>query len=193
MTTEQNLTDWIDGKLEGVSDAEADDPEAVEFYSSMTPEQRERAEGDEEYRDQLWAEWNADADEDSEDSADAGDDDEVDEDVAAEVDFADDDFVPRNAQDLIRWANARDASLEADGWEGGAQGFVAYVASDAKYWLDLARDYGWPADARPLARDLPDDMQLRVAAQSLNVAWGGDGARVIPDPLRRLRPPRPSW
>lgn len=96
-------------------------------------------------------------------------------------DDEDDATTPQTGAEVVSWALENDAELRAEGWDS-AQDFLVTAASDARWWLETATLMGWPPEARPQQRDLPAEMVMGA------IAAGIPGARLMRDPLHRMRP-----
>lgn len=105
----------------------------------------------------------------------------VDEDDEEEAEDEDDDWIPQTGGEVVTWAFENEADLRAGGWES-AEEFLVLAASDARWWIETATFMGWPPETRPQQRDLPAEMAMGVIAASV------PGARLVEDPLHRMRP-----
>lgn len=169
--TDNDLRSWIDDRLAGVEPAssegndEVSDKEAEAFYGALSAADRERALVDADYRQQLYDEWaggDDDDDEDEDEEPDAEDDEE-----AGPID------VPTSGADFVQMAYEREKQLLANGWES-VDDFLVLAASDARWWMEAADAMGWPREARPGSRDLPQHLAMAV------IAAGVPGAKLRP-------------
>lgn len=148
---------------------EVGDEEARDFYDSLSPEDRERATADLDFRQEAWDRWEAERAEQ--------DDDDQDDDAGSPEDG--EDFVPSNAREVVEWAAANEDGLLGVGWDSVDE-FLITAASDARWWLETASNMGWSPDVRPGERDLPARLGMSVIAASI------PGARVVRDPLQSM-------
>lgn len=171
---EVSLRGWIDDALAGRDEApaegdeEVDDEEAAAFYGALSDTDRERALVDADYRQQLYDEWAGGDDDDDEEESDAeAEDEEEGHEEPGPID------IPTSGADRVQMAYEREKQLLANGWES-VDDFLVLAASDARWWMEAADAMGWPREARPGSRDLPQHLAMAV------IAAGVPGAKLRP-------------